>query len=63
MSPKFIESKISDIFSSISSMSAVAMLSLTNCFRLFLIILTESVCKDEFELETEVMEAVSAMEA
>ena len=63
ISPKFIESNISDIFSSISSMSAVAMLSLTNCFRLFLRILTESACKDEFELETEVMEAVSAMEA
>ena len=45
-------------------MSAVAMLSLTSCFRLFLRIRTESVCKeDEFELETEVIEAVSAMEA
>ena len=64
LSPKFIDSNISDILSSISSMSAVAMLSLTNYLRLFLRIRTESVCKeDEFELETDVIEAVSAIEA
>ena len=45
-------------------MSAMAMLSLTSCFRLFLRIRTESVgMEDELELETDVMEAVSAIEA
>ena len=45
-------------------MSAVAMLSRTSCFLLFFRIRTDSVCKEEeLELETEFMEAVSAIEA
>ena len=64
VSPKFIDSNISEIFSSISSMSAVAMLSRTSCFLLFFRIRTDSVCKEEeLELETEFVEAVSAIEA